>query len=345
MSHQKLNNEFHGEIKPVDDLIRIDNIDKKIIYLLGVNARLSNSSIAKTLRVSREVVTYRIKRLMEAGFLHGFFTHIDVTRTGKELYMIYIKMFKAPSRNLINKLTLIKEITRVKLCAGNYDLQLIFTCDNAYSFDKVLNNLFKIIEVMIKDYVILRILEEGYLGIELMLRDNERKKLRIKEHKGSAFQKEFSRRTKKNYELDNKSKLILNELQLNARISVSEISKKIGLAPTAVRARIKKMINAGIIKSFHDLFAISALGYQWYKVLFHIRNINDYEFQEYLKNHPNVLWYMKLLGKWNYQFSVFVKSNKQFYDILNMVRKRFNNQIIDYETIIILSQEKYVQRI
>jgi Lrp/AsnC family transcriptional regulator, leucine-responsive regulatory protein len=44
---------------------------------------------------------------------------------------------------------------------------------------------------------------------------------------------------------------ILNELQMNARISFSEIGRRVGLSSPAVAERVKKMEEAGIICGYH----------------------------------------------------------------------------------------------
>lgn len=55
---------------------------------------------------------------------------------------------------------------------------------------------------------------------------------------------------------------ILKQLQLNARISMTELSKKVGLTPPAVAERIKKMEDLGVIKGFYTQLSYIKTGYQ-----------------------------------------------------------------------------------
>ncbi|MCG8551684.1 MAG: Lrp/AsnC family transcriptional regulator, partial [Desulfobacterales bacterium] len=50
--------------------------------------------------------------------------------------------------------------------------------------------------------------------------------------------------------LDNIGEQILQELSENARISFSELGRKVGLSSPAVTERVKKMEDAGIIKGY-----------------------------------------------------------------------------------------------
>ena len=47
---------------------------------------------------------------------------------------------------------------------------------------------------------------------------------------------------------------------------------------------------------------------------------------------------MKLLGKWDYQFSLFAKDNTEFHKVLDEIRTEFADNIISYDTIIVFNQ-------
>lgn len=55
---------------------------------------------------------------------------------------------------------------------------------------------------------------------------------------------------------------ILEELQKNARVSFSEIGRKIGLTSPAVAERVRKMEDAGIINSYKVNLSHQKTGYQ-----------------------------------------------------------------------------------
>ncbi len=54
---------------------------------------------------------------------------------------------------------------------------------------------------------------------------------------------------------------ILEQLQQNGRISFSEIGRKVGLTSPAVAERVKKMEDAGIVRSYHTQLSPQKLGY------------------------------------------------------------------------------------
>ena len=60
--------------------------------------------------------------------------------------------------------------------------------------------------------------------------------------------------------LDETSWAILQALQENARISYSELGKRVGLTAPAVAERVRKMEDAGIISGYHAAINLPALG-------------------------------------------------------------------------------------
>ncbi|MBU2443597.1 MAG: Lrp/AsnC family transcriptional regulator, partial [Nanoarchaeota archaeon] len=72
--------------------IKLDKIDRKILYELDVDSRQTNSQISKKVGTSKEVVNYRINKLEEKGVIIRYSTIIDLFKIGYKKYKIYIKL-------------------------------------------------------------------------------------------------------------------------------------------------------------------------------------------------------------------------------------------------------------
>ncbi len=64
------------------------------------------------------------------------------------------------------------------------------------------------------------------------------------------------------YKVDETNWKILKSLQENARISMSDLSKQVGLSAPAVVERIKKMEDLGIIRGYYTQLSYIKSGYQ-----------------------------------------------------------------------------------
>src|SRR3989339_2250709 len=72
----------------------LDLINSKIIYTLDFDARMPLSQLAKKVGISKQVVKYRIDNLVKRGIIKGFYTDINATKLGLEIYMVYFKFHK-----------------------------------------------------------------------------------------------------------------------------------------------------------------------------------------------------------------------------------------------------------
>lgn len=348
----KNHKEFKGQLLEQPVKQKIDAKDRKILYLLSKNARYSDTAIGKTLKIPREVVSYRIKQMTKKDFLHGFLTLIDSKRFGYKYYSVYIKFKQfANEKALIDYFNNLMEITRIETCAGNYDLMLVFTVRSAYEFDGVFEKIINEHSSNIESHLILEILEENFLGLDLLLSEAEKNDFakfdKNIEKKGSSFQAELedAKATKEHVALDEKDTQILEELKLNGRVPLSELSRKTELSIGSIENRMSNLIKEKVILGFVPYASLSHIGLQWWKVFFQVRNLDKTKFISYLRAHSNVLWYMKFVGKWNYQFSIYAKDNADFNRIVNEIRAQFPENIVSYESLIIFNQFKFVQRI
>ncbi|GAB3415589.1 Lrp/AsnC family transcriptional regulator [Flindersiella endophytica] len=54
---------------------------------------------------------------------------------------------------------------------------------------------------------------------------------------------------------------ILGELQLNARVSVAELSRRVGLSAPAIAERVRRMEESGVITGYHAEISPEAVGF------------------------------------------------------------------------------------
>lgn len=343
---------FVGQIKeysPEKEFLKLDVIDRKILYFLEMNARFSPTALAKVLSVSRETIAYRIKRMEELDFLHGYATLLDHKKLGFNNYRVYVK-FKnlVDDREIIDGLFGLSAVTTIVTCSGSYDLQFVLSVKTQAEFLEIFEKIMGNYSFSIEKFEVLEIVQEEILGWWMILREDEAKKTKmITEHKGSTFQREFMRKSfgKEMVSLDEKDRAILEILKLDAKVSVSDLSQQLSLAPISIENRIKKMVLGGVIKHFFIQSSLTQLGYQWWHILFKMKNLDQKKFFAFIEHHPNMSWYMKFLGKWDYQCNVYAKTNAEFHAILQQIKQGFADNVLYYDSFIMFNQFKYCQRV
>ncbi len=97
--------------------------------------------------------------------------------------------------------------------------------------------------------------------------------------------------------LDKTNWLILEELQKNARMPLTEISRKVGISSPAVSERILKMEDAGIIEGYKANINLKKIGYgMGVFISAKIRFGQVDKFHEHIQQTPEVSECYKLTG-------------------------------------------------
>ena len=134
--------------------------------------------------------------------------------------------------------------------------------------------------------------------------------------------------------LDLKDKKILTLLDEDARLSNTQIAKKVGLSKPAVEYRLKRFEKNNIIFSYYTVVNFTKLGYSQYKLYFKFQNtgIEDEEkITNYWKNDKNSVWVAQIRGSWDMAVSILARSNFEFGQVLSRFMDKFSKFILEKE--------------
>jgi DNA-binding Lrp family transcriptional regulator len=131
--------------------------------------------------------------------------------------------------------------------------------------------------------------------------------------------------------IDETDRRILFELERNARIPDVKLAKIVRKSKDAVRYRIRKLEEAGIIESYKTWIDMAKIGYRTGTLYFTLLNIPDKKQQliDEIKNDKRTYWIGVAEGVWNLGITYFVQSNDDLFDIKNDLLARYGDLIID----------------
>lgn len=132
--------------------------------------------------------------------------------------------------------------------------------------------------------------------------------------------------------LDLTDRKILHQLDLDARMPVSKIAKKLKTSRTVVEYRIGKMKELGLIRSFTSMMDPSKFGFSSWKVYLSFHNLTpeiEKQMINYLVKNRKVWWVVKCYGKCNLLYSVFAESFYEFNEVLNEFHGLFGEYILE----------------
>jgi len=313
---------------------KLDKKDKAILYQLDLNSRQSFQQIAKKVRLSREVVQYRIRQLEKKGVIRGYQTLIDTSKLGYLNCRFFIKFQQDTPEEENQIIEYYKNHPRfwwVDSPEGFRDLGIACWVKDMYEFFEIKEDLVKrfgkyIHDLNIAIYSKFYIYKRAYLTNKKA--DDEPVKVMFFPEKA---------------EFDDKDVQILRLIAPNARMSSVDISKKTGISITNVNYRIKKMIENGIIKDFRVILDLQKIGYYWYKIEIQLNDLNIKKGMfEYFHQHPNIVYAYETISDNDIEVEMEVQSYEEFRKILNEIRKLFGKYIKNYYHFIWYKEHKFL---
>ena len=114
-------------------------------------------------------------------------------------------------------------------------------------------------------------------------------------------------------------KIILNGLIKNARVSIVELSKKVGISGAAVHQRLKKLENSSLISGSQVNINPKMLGYNTLAFIgvFLDKAVSNPEAVAQLKGIPEVTECHYTTGNWSVLIKILCKDNEDLMLILN----------------------------
>ncbi len=308
--------------------ILLDTIDRKILSELDKNSRIPASILAKKVKKSREAVKYRIQQLQSKGVIQKFITSIDPNKLGNYMFKIYLKLENIPDERekFFNELKRNKDVYWMGISDGAFDIVFaILSKSIPEGYDKI-NFLLSSWEHIIVARVLGTMVDTTQYHKKFFLAEKDSKPIVIA---GAVVENEVD-------ELDMK---ILRILANDARISLTELARKVDSTIEIVRGRIKSLTDKGIILSYRISVDFNLLGLEFFKAIIYFKSLSEKDeraLYEWMRVHPNSLYYIRSIAPWQAEFEFAVENYQHFNSIINELRKAFPKVIRNYEHLIMI---------
>jgi len=314
----------------------LDIKDRRILYQLDINSRQSLSQIGKKVRLRKDIVAYRIKRMQQEGVITGFWTHIDAYKLGYIVFRFYLVFqYVTPEIRdaLIDYLAKDRRTWVVESIIGRYDLGVFVWVRNTtefYSFwekllDKYGNYLSeKIFSIYVQAY--------SYpcsylLGEEFKVSD--RRKYEITGVGSKVDTDEYDWR-------------LLNLIAENARIPLVDLARELHCSTQMVTSRLKNLMKTGVIQAFRVGIDISKLGLKPFKIDVYLREHSQRKaIMEYVRNNPNLVFIGTSAGVSDLELEPDLKDSDLIHSMLDDINTKFPGAVRKYEYFTVKQVHKY----
>ncbi len=316
-------------------LVNMDSINKRILFELSKDSRISYTQLAKKARIKQETARYRVNRLIENKIIKFTPTVINSSLLGRSHYQYFIKLRNVNEKTKQTIIDFLKNNLKVSWCAkteGNYDVTFILQTRNQLEFQKAIdefNDKFRnnIMRKTISVNLMAEFFPRYYLVNEQIPNNNEQiisvDKLKT---------------------IDETDIKILKLLAINSRLSSVEIGEKIGVSHDTVIQRIKQLKKENLITGHMLLIDNEKINQYQYKIMLYLDNISKEKVQslfELVKKNNRLIAIVKVAGEWDYEIDLEVENVDQLNEFTMEITNKFSDIIRDYEILRIKEMQKF----
>jgi len=294
-------------------VVMADNLDlkdRKIIYELDLNARQSDTEIAKKVGLTRDSVRYRINKLVENGHINYFMTLLNSMKLGYDWYRTFFKFQNLTLEKEKEIIDYLKEqASWISKVEGIWDLNTGIFVKNVYEYRDLINEFLLKYSSFIERYDVSIVTREWSYHRDYLL--NKKQKTSKPILMGFDPQKQYRIEI-----IDETDYKILKTILKNARMKTIDIARDIKTTEMVVRYRLKNLIKNGIIIGFKPFLNVHKLGYTYFKLHLTLQNLTPEKKKSivnYIHQHPNTVHMTELVGGADLEAEFQVKTNEDFY--------------------------------
>lgn len=311
--------------------IKLDKIDKRILFELDRNARIPETKLAKIVGRSKESIRYRMKQLQEKDIIHGFTTWIDPTKLGYQSAKIYLALANKPpeKQKFIEYVKKDKRLLWLGIAEGAWNAGLTFFVKSNLEFFDLKNDLFS----RFKDLIL-----ESHTAALVNVNIHDKTFLYPSEGKWHILFDHLE-----NYQLEEIEKNILKELFLNARINIVDIARKHHSTVDIIRNRVKRLEERKIIFRYTLRLNFNKLGYEFYKTFLYFKNLtkpDEQKLMEYTRRNHHIIHLIKQISPWDIELESMCENYQEYNSMIGELTREFSTIIQKVETAIM--SEDYV---
>jgi len=310
----------------------IDIKDRKILYELDKNARISYAQIGKKVGLSTEVVHYRVKRLEERGIITQYQTAVNYVKLGLIHFKICIKYNGISIETEEKTYVMLKEIPQIiwiAKCRGEWDCIISCTVNDLKQMDQLKDKILSIMNQHIFEKSISLLSDLWSFPRNYLIN----KKAETTFKMGGEQPK-----------IDETDLKLLRILSKDARKPVVDIVKELKSTVKIVTTRIKKLLKNGVINNFRLVVDYDKLGIHFYKTFIYIKNPDEQRLKQLLSKlniNPNVIHNLKVIGEWDLEPEFEFENKEEFQKTIQSLMNEFSDVIQRISVINILKEYKY----
>ncbi|HOX10824.1 MAG TPA: winged helix-turn-helix transcriptional regulator [Candidatus Moranbacteria bacterium] len=319
--------------------MNLTELDKKILFELDKDGRVSFSEIARTLGSTPQVIKYHAEQMQEKGIIKHFWAFTDYDKADYSFFWGYWLKFggltKEKESEMYADFNANKYIPIIMRSDGYADVMLAIIARDVFHQTQILQDIFS----KYGQYITMSDIFVGLGFIKfprtyLVGKENEFQKFAV------------SGGTTEKIKLSENDRKIISLLLQDGRMELTRIAKILGVSVGLVHKHFNKLEQSGVITKIACTLDYQKAGLLFYRVVFKIVQFDQKRIDDLYKFcclHPNIINYVKGMGNWDLMLDIEVENREAIRDLIREMKNNFKDVIRQVEINEIYQMDKFTQ--
>ncbi|PNX53787.1 MAG: hypothetical protein BV458_02605 [Thermoplasmata archaeon M9B2D] len=301
---------------------KLDAYDKKILFELDIDSRTSASQIAKKLKIPKETVNYRIKRLEKHGWVNRLYTIFNASLFGYSYYRVFLKFYKltaSTETEIIDYITNDPTCANLRTMEGQFDMVFLTIQKNPAELKGFLQCFFNLYGMDVEEK-----------NVQMMIKTHKLNQKFL--YNGKTIKKTCNHMDTKEYMLDNTDLGIMKAISTDARTKLSDIAQSLQRDSRLVEYHLRKMERLGIIVAYTIDLNLTKLKRERIQIDIALNDpIVIPNIINFFDKTNTCLFIHEMLGKYDLSVEIYVENDEMLRDILEKFKEHFLEKYAYYD--------------
>lgn len=290
--------------------MKMDELNKSILGLLRYDAGMTVETMASKLKVHKNTITARIKKLEEEGVIRSYSYKINYQKLGYKIGVVFFGIVKnSPDmqERLYNDIVSIPQVEAVLVVTGKYNIIGTMWAQDMEEAYEVINKVKTNPCIIDLRFNIITKMHKRFIDFNPFMK-------KIPQPPKAASKGKM----KPLNELDCR---ILKELEKDSK-PLATIARLLNVSPNTIKTRVKKMQKDGVLLNKTANFDIQKLGYVQFWIL-RLRLGHDADHDAVVKKIlaiPQIFDVRSLSGEYDIDVVFLARDNDEYVEVLRKFR-------------------------
>lgn len=302
--------------------IKLDNKDKKLLYYLSQNCRMSDTKLSKLIKLSKNAVKYRKQRLQDQGIIKHYTATVNLGSIGYHTFCLLLRF-----NDNIEDHQKIKDYFKdhpyvdwAVTLSGQWDIFAEFVAKDLNHFHRLITDVLKHFSSSLNKY-------QAFFSEDTLRVD----------HLPAAAYKNLEleqipqlKRIKKIHPINSTDKNILAHMTTNSNQNYVEIAKELNLTFEIVRYRLKQLEGQFTIIKYFPEIDLQKMGFTEYLFSISLKNIDQKTMENlrrHLRHNPHITYAFMDIASFQILFMAAFEDNESVDNFSRHLRKEYGSII------------------